>query len=870
MKPLTTCFPIFLLASIVAPVHADMQGLWSTHLSNGMRVVLLEDHSSALAASVVCVRAGSRSENLQNNGLSHLLEHLLFDGTETYSRESLSKSVTSQGGYFNAFTREDFVAFELVMPSASFLSGLRIQADQLLNSVIKPEELDKERKVVCEEIAKDLNSAQSAASAELMSVLFGSQGYGLPVIGNYGTVESIQREDILRFYHSRYVPNRMTFVAVGDFNPSEVLQAVKSIYEPVPAGLDPMNLEAVPAFPSNGLHRTKVMPVDMPYFLMTLRALPLNHPESQNLDAAVSLWADGEVSPLQIALTKSNPPLAVQASAWIEHHDGFSLLNIGVIPSTDLAQTGLLPEKLSHQLVEAIEQSWGSFWDNSPSTAQIHRIKMNAISDFQFAREKFHHLARDIAFYDTLNAMNHFVDFPSLANQLSPRSVVAAAATISFSEAISILITQGKSEDSNIQVPQTGFQPALKTLPNGLKVIAWSDTNAPLMAFHLLVPTDGIPIPGVPRMVSALLDKGTKSKSAAELEDALADHGIRIKLEASPWMPFDNYYQSQEYAYIRMECLAGESEPALKLLKEMAFESILPDDAFMSAKMRLNALSGRRQQQPQEISRDLLDAMIFPGSVYDAPLIPSPAQLNDITIDAVREYYARAFQPENCLLSITGDLPQNEIFRLAESVLGDLKGSTITRQRTALRPAKPARKTIRLEAEQASIRLALPLYISKEQLPMAEIAAELLSDSMKQLIREKRGMAYRLGAGVSIKGGLPILEMSAGTRNTNLPTVLEDLNQIIRDFRQLKPDTKAVQSAINSISGHLARYRQRRINRCYYLAFQELCGNGFMFDLEYPKLLSSVTSKQMVDFLKFHIGNPDQWYWAIVSDDSQK
>lgn len=129
---------------------------------------------------MVDIHAGSHTETIASNGLSHLLEHMLFNGTTNRTGEELKSQVSAQGGYFNAYTRKDYVAFEIVMPSHVFLEGLEIQADQLLHSTLPESELEREKKVVCEEIAQDVGSASQAAENAALELLFGPTGYGLP------------------------------------------------------------------------------------------------------------------------------------------------------------------------------------------------------------------------------------------------------------------------------------------------------------------------------------------------------------------------------------------------------------------------------------------------------------------------------------------------------------------------------------------------------------------------------------------------------------------------------------------------------------------------------------------------------------------
>src|SRR5512139_1808172 len=131
-----------------------LAGLPSTKvtLDNGMQVILVENHSSPMIASIVFVNAGARYENEFNNGSTHFLEHLLFDGTKTKTQEQLDDEIERHGGYINAFTRKELTGYLVLMPTQYIDYGLDVQSDQLFNSILPEDRFPKERKIVIEEI----------------------------------------------------------------------------------------------------------------------------------------------------------------------------------------------------------------------------------------------------------------------------------------------------------------------------------------------------------------------------------------------------------------------------------------------------------------------------------------------------------------------------------------------------------------------------------------------------------------------------------------------------------------------------------------------------------------------------------------------
>lgn len=846
---------------LVTYVYGEDTGTWTTRLDNGMDLILLENHASELAASVICIQAGSRTESRSDNGLSHLLEHLLFDGTRSRSRQELSRAVTSRGGYFNAFTRKDYVCFELVMPSDGISQGLELQADQLLNSTLLPGELSKERKVVCEEIARDINSAYSAADAYLMRYLFGNTGYGLPVIGNYHTVEMISRDEIMRFYKSRYVPNRMTAVVVGDFDPAEILNTLRNLYGPIPAGLEPAGINSRPEFPLRDALETVAAPVDMPYILIAFPAPSLTAPDALEAEAAVRLWAAGEGSILSGFLTGGESPLVSRAESWISHHDGFAILSVGITPNPHPNRT--FKEYLD-TVTEAVRRSMRTFAETGITEQNLHRTRIGMTVDHQFEQERFNHLARNIAHHHALGAGDLLREYRTRIQDISASGIIKLISGWGDMPCIAIYVhpRPGSAEPGPAPLPDR--IPHMKTLSNGMKVIAWSDPTAPLMAYHMLIPVPGNDCPaGLPRIVSEMLDRGTVSMDAETIRDRMADHGIRITLADNPWLPFDDYYNSSEYSYIRMESLESETEASMELLRELTFRSVFPEDQFRKVTQYLSMLGGRKQTRAADLVSDLLNAMLFPDTILARPQIPSPREIAGLDTGNARLFHEKAYHPANCILSIVGNRLPEELFDLAESVFGSQIRPADPQVSPAVAVPTPFRKEIQAPTEQAAIRAAIPVPVEPE-VPLM-VLAELLSERIQGKIREERGMAYQLGASLRRMKDRSVLIAGASTRSGNISTVETDLRRLIDNFRTETLSEVEIAETINAMIGKEQRYRQRRINRAYYLAWNEFRGAGYSAELKLIDQLRTVTPDALKRIRKSALPSSDSWFWAVVS-----
>jgi len=196
---------------------------------------MLEKHSSPMVASVIFVKTGSKYESKFENGLTHLLEHLLFDGTANLSREELDRSISDLGGYINAFTRKDLTAYLVLLPKEYIEFGLTVQADMLFNSTLPEDEFPKERKVVIEEIKMSSDSPGAPADEFFNQMAYSETDYSRPVLGYEEFINNIPREAVIAYWKEHYRPDNMLILLIGDFETTELRNKVKNIFSRFPS-----------------------------------------------------------------------------------------------------------------------------------------------------------------------------------------------------------------------------------------------------------------------------------------------------------------------------------------------------------------------------------------------------------------------------------------------------------------------------------------------------------------------------------------------------------------------------------------------------------------------------------------------------------
>ncbi len=848
---------IVMIFQIMCLASAERQ--WITQLNNGMQVVIIEDHSSPLAASVINIRAGSATETLSTNGLSHLVEHMLFNGTVNRTGEELKSEVPGMGGYINAYTRKDYVAYEIVMPAEYFAKGLEIQADQILNSILPEDEFQREKKVVSEEIAQDIRNASAAANTAAMELLFGPVGYGLPTIGNYATVNAATREQALSFYTSRYVPNRMTAVIVGSVNPQEILVTLRELYESVQPGMDSPGQFSTPEFPPEGQLKILHRDVNSDAVVMVLPAPAITDSSWFPFQIALYLWANAPDGPFQERIS----PLARSAMAYVTPHDGFSLVTISIRPlETNVAPT---PEKTLEKMKKALLESIQEFISDGADHQQVSRRIRSARVDHEFSHERANHLARDIGSLAALDALDNYWSFEDRIRSVTPEQVNNV-----FSEwfadvkPVAVLILPDAADEDLKEIPRVD-QPVVRKLENGLTVISMYDPYADLAAINLLIRNSMSEYPGIPRIVAELLNAGTSSMTREELNEALTDLGIRTKLADWPWLPFDDYYDSIEYNYLQMECLSEDIGDAMSLFGQMVFDSVIPDEAWSDLSGYMRMLAGNAESSAASQSARLLSRMMFESEFHQQSRLPLMKDIPNITSDTLRHYYRQAYQPSEAIVSVVGNVRPETVLEYAEKFLTGYSSLPAGEPPKALLN-KPQRGFVSMDDPVASVRAALPIEITSESLPVWSVIATILSDQLQEEIRYRRGQAYRLGAALNEMHGFTYLAIGIGTRGENLVEVEEAARDIVDAVSSMTFDDTTVSAAVNSLRGREFRYRQRRINRAYFLAWRHWLGYGIGYERSWTDRIGEVTVEAVNDAMK-SLKSADQWFWAVAGQE---
>ena len=215
-----------------------------TKLKNGLTIATAEMPHMTSVSLGLWVGVGGRYEQAEVNGVCHFIEHMLFKGTRRRSARRISQDVEGVGGYLNAFTSEEMTCYHSKACHDRFDELLDVLSDMFLNSRFDPAEINKERRVIKEELAMYLDQPQHHVQELLNETLWPRQPLGRPLTGTEQTLDALTRSHLVDYQRQNYVANRTIFAAAGRLKHKQVVKAISRIASRFPQGRAPQFVPA--------------------------------------------------------------------------------------------------------------------------------------------------------------------------------------------------------------------------------------------------------------------------------------------------------------------------------------------------------------------------------------------------------------------------------------------------------------------------------------------------------------------------------------------------------------------------------------------------------------------------------------------------
>ncbi|WP_138477429.1 M16 family metallopeptidase [Dyadobacter bucti] len=360
-------------------------------LPNGMKFLVLEDHSIPTANMYLFWKVGSRNEVHGITGLSHFFEHMMFNGSKNYGPKEFDRVMEANGGSNNAYTTENVTVYTDWFQKDALETIFKLESDRIASLSIDPKMVESERGVVLSERSTGLeNSNYRLIGEQVQSVAFQEHPYMFPVIGFESDIKSWTQEDLENYFKTYYSPNNATVVVVGDITMGQVRKLADQYMAPIPArGLPPKIRTIEP--PQNGERRvTAYKDITTPNILMAYHTPQTGHQDYYALDLLSSLLTSGNSSRLVKSLVMDS---TIAARVFTSLGEGFdpNIFTIFAVAADNISAEAL-EKSISGQLEMIIK--------DGVTEEELQKVKNQKLMEFYRTLETINGKANSIGTYD--------------------------------------------------------------------------------------------------------------------------------------------------------------------------------------------------------------------------------------------------------------------------------------------------------------------------------------------------------------------------------------------------------------------------------------------------------------------------------------
>jgi len=345
-----------LCASVLA--LAQPSGVKTETLSNGMKILIQEDHHIPNVAMYFFYKIGSRNEHPGATGLSHFFEHMMFNGAKKYGPGQFDFQMEKNGGNNNAYTTEDDTVYTDWFPSTALELMMDMEADRIRDLSFDPKIIESERGVVYSERRTSVdNSNFGILFEQLRAAAYTAHPYHWPVVGWPSDIESWTMDDLKNHFRMGYAPNNCVMVVVGDVSTPQVISLAKKYIEPIPRQDPPPPVRTKEPEQLGERRVTVVKQAQLPIELVAYHVPQTDHPDDAVLDVMETILSRGQSSRLYSRMVdKEQLVLSVNANRGNNFDPGLLIFSMqprsGIEPAR--AEKVLFEElaRLSSQPVE--------------------------------------------------------------------------------------------------------------------------------------------------------------------------------------------------------------------------------------------------------------------------------------------------------------------------------------------------------------------------------------------------------------------------------------------------------------------------------------------------------------------------------------
>lgn len=439
---------VALLLLALGPWVAVAAEVYEYRLANGLQLLVKPDHRAPILSSQLWYRVGASYEPAGLTGISHLLEHLMFQGTERLAPGEFSRIIAENGGEENAFTGRDYTVYYQNLASDRLEIAFALEAERMRHLKLSEQEFLKELRVVKEERRmRTEDDPQDLTYERFMAVAFDASPYRNPIIGWSGDLDQLTLEDLRDWYRMWYAPNNATLVVVGDVDPKEVLALAEKHFGPLPAEtIRPPRASPEPEQLGEKRLRVKA-PAKEPYLLLGYKTPALSTAaepwEPYALEVASYILAGGESARLPRELIRGRQ---VAASADADYRAFERLPGLFVLSS--VPAQGQTVEALEAALREQVAR----LQDEPVSAGELARVRNQVVAAKVYERDSLFYQAMQLGLLTAVGLDWRLSDaYVEKLAAVTPEQIQAVARRYLTSERLTVAVLDPQPMDPQRQ-----------------------------------------------------------------------------------------------------------------------------------------------------------------------------------------------------------------------------------------------------------------------------------------------------------------------------------------------------------------------------------------------------------------------------------
>jgi zinc protease len=803
-------------------------------LPNGLTLIVQEDHSAPVASVQAWCATGSIDEDEHlGAGLSHILEHMLFKGTKTRSTNVIAQKIQDVGGYINAYTSFDRTVFWIDVPKDGVATALDVLADAMMNSTLPPQEYQKEQEVIRREFAMGLDDPDRVAGLLLFATAYQRHPYRFPVIGDIEIYNQLTQDQVMQYYKTRYVPNNLTFVVVGDVDAEKVRQQLTEFFKAYPEkSLKPVFIpEEQPQLGRREVHQE--FATELTHLSLAWHIPEVTNPDVPALDLLSTILGDGRSSRLYRRV-REEAGLAYRISAFSYTPGDPGLFGIDATLDPKKREAA---EQLVLRILDEVKQS-------GATAEELMKAKKISLSHHLGALTTMRGQASDIGSNWLLTrSLNFSRDYLDAVQKVTLDDIKRVAAHYLTNENLTVVSLNPKGSllaKAEAAKPISAGEVQKFELSNGLRLLVREDARLPLVAmgavFRSGLLAETPQTNGITRLMAKALLKGTTTRTAEQIANEIEAVGGSISSEAS-----NNTFN------VSLEVTKPDVKLAVELLSDVLLNATMPEKAIAREKEIQIAAIKQEEEQLTTVARNILRQALFtqhPYALRANGSVDSVQRLNQKDLLEFRDRYVVA---KNGVIFVFGDVKAVEVKQLFEQALGGMRPGALAL--TDAHPAAPLSKTESVESRKDKAQGVIMVgYRGADVFSPDRYALRLIDEASSDLgsrffirIREQMGLAYYVGAS-QMEGLVPgLFAFYLGTDPQKIEPVKTALLDEISKLASDGLTNEELARAKKKLIGQQEIANQSNDSFGYQSALDELYGLGFNYYKSLQRNVNAVT-----------------------------